>query len=164
MAWIKNKFGFTMLELIITIFIFTVGILAAYYLVNLPMSYTSTSVSRLTASYLAQEGIEIVRNIRDTNLVKGQDWRSGMADNNCEADYLSTSLSCPASNQPLRLSSQPGSQYYNYISGTIAPFTRIITIGSNVDGSMSVSVTVSWIGKQNGSVTVQENLYNWYLP
>jgi len=39
--------------------------LASYSMVQKMLIYTFTSSARLTAAYLAEEGIEVVRNIRD---------------------------------------------------------------------------------------------------
>lgn len=63
----KKQKGFTVIELIISIFILSaaiIGILSAFSIMNI---LTSDTADRLTATYLAQEGMEIVRNIRDTN-------------------------------------------------------------------------------------------------
>jgi len=44
------------------------------------ISYINVSTLRITASYLAQEGIEIVKNIRDTNcLERASSWNYGLA-------------------------------------------------------------------------------------
>ena len=89
-----KKNAFTLLELIVSIFVISVGILGAYILYSQIISFSEVSKARLTAAYLAQEGIEIVRNIRDTNWVinnKGgnRDWNEGLEDGNYGADYLS---------------------------------------------------------------------------
>jgi len=63
----KSNKGFTIIELVISIFILSiavVGIFTAFWIVTI---LTSDSADRLTAIYLAQEGMEITRNIRDTN-------------------------------------------------------------------------------------------------
>ena len=68
-----NKKGFTLLEVITAIFILTVGVGGALSLMNQTLSTASIIEQRLIASYLAQEGIEIVRNIRDTNWLQSRD-------------------------------------------------------------------------------------------
>ena len=166
----KNK-GFTLLELIVTIGVITVGILGAFTVCISIINYTSLSSSRLTATYLAQEGIETVRNIRDTNLVKQESglstpWDDGLGANNWEADYNDSNLylcSSPCNFDDLNFLKIDGG-FYNYDSGTNTKFKRKITIDDSGTDFINVSVSVEWEYKGNHEVTVQENLYNWYLP
>jgi len=65
--------GFTIVEIIIAIFITSIvlmGIFSIFYVVTV---LASDSSDRLTATYLAQEGMEIVRNIRDKNWLNMDD-------------------------------------------------------------------------------------------
>ena len=55
------------------VFILTVGAGAALSLINQTLATASVVEQTLIASYLAQEGIEIVRNIRDTNWLQSRD-------------------------------------------------------------------------------------------
>jgi len=61
------KNGFTIIELIVSIFILSIGVLGVFSAFSMITILTSSTADRLTATYLAQEGMEIVRNIRDTN-------------------------------------------------------------------------------------------------
>ena len=61
------KNGFTIIELIISISILSVAIIGIFGAFSIVTILTSNSADQLTATYLAQEGMEIVRNIRDTN-------------------------------------------------------------------------------------------------
>lgn len=74
----KQSRGFTLIEVVIAIFILTVGVGGVFALVQqLPVS-SSFNRSKLTAYYMAQEGLEAVRNIRDSNLLKRQNWTEGI--------------------------------------------------------------------------------------
>lgn len=68
-----NK-GFTILELLAAILVISIGVISAYFVTQQMIFYTRSSSSRLTAAYLAKEGIEITRNTRDTNWLEGEDW------------------------------------------------------------------------------------------
>jgi hypothetical protein len=130
-----------------------------------PLHQTTDSINKLTAAYLCQEGIEIVRNIRDENFLTGiTPWNTGLSNGIYKVDYDDPSLSSPGSFL------QKGNDFYNYggpgSSDTI--FTRTITITEPgtpecpLSGCLNIFVTVNYgTGK---SVTVQENLYNWYIP
>lgn len=66
--------GFTLTEVMIGIMILTVAIVSA---TNLLIGLVQTNRNNLTtmqAYYLAQEGLEAVRNIRDTNWLNNTDW------------------------------------------------------------------------------------------
>ncbi len=173
------KRGFTLIEVIVAILVVTVGVSAAYIVIQQIISYTYQISSRLTAAYLAKEGIEIVRNIRDTNWLQGEDWDEGLkvsqcncyASENkyCEADYNDTQAMtkcgivcvdppCVSDFQPLKINSG----FYSYENGSETKFYRefIIKPGTNLE----VAVLVWWIekGKTYGPVTAQEILYDWY--
>ncbi len=161
----SNKFmekGFTIIEMVISIFILTIAIVGVFTAFMMITILTADAANQLTGTYLAQEGMEIVRNIRDTNWLKlnagtttGVTWVDGLnvgACSNdvtgCEADYTSTIMS-GNSNQYLYLNSNG---FYNYddTTGTKTNFKRKITIEPvvDVDGSSShilmVKVQVSW--------------------
>ncbi len=62
--------GFTLIELVITIAVFTIGIIAAFGLSLSNVNNARENSDRVVASNLAREGIELVRNIRDSNWLK----------------------------------------------------------------------------------------------
>ncbi|MBP6933881.1 prepilin-type N-terminal cleavage/methylation domain-containing protein, partial [Candidatus Woesebacteria bacterium] len=64
---IKNSKGFSLVEVMVSIGIILVAFTGVLTLINRSVAFHDLAYSRLTASYLAQEGIEIVRNIRDNN-------------------------------------------------------------------------------------------------
>lgn len=168
--------GFTMMEVLAAISLITMGVLGIFTLVQQAISFLTVSSSRLVATYLAQEGVEIVRNIRDTNflqihqgLISEDQWTLGLdiCGGGCEAEYDDQILSFYA-NRYLKL---VGGGFYNYSSGASTPFKRKITIFDMVDldsppdgiaDIMKVLVEVTW--EERGrihQVITQENLYNW---
>src|SRR3989344_5252969 len=64
----KNK-AFTLVETLVAISIFTVSLLGIMSVLASGISSTNYAKQKMIASYLAQEGIEYVRNIRDTNVL-----------------------------------------------------------------------------------------------
>ena len=173
--------GFTLMEAIVAIFLLTVGIIGVSILITNTISSTRISTDKLIASYLAQEGIEIVRNIRDTNWLEGAaSWDDGISVGDYEADYTNTqgfyhtcsfnpfTANCEYDNlHPLRIDGG----FYNYSGGTETKLRRRITIfdktdlSSPADGTIDmfkISVLVTWQEKGKiHEVEAQENLYNW---
>ncbi len=160
----RNK-GFTLLELIITIFVVTIGLVGVYIITSQIISYITLSSSRLIASYLAQEGIEIVRNVKDTNYLKEIAWDDGLANCSagCEADYNDTAFSSFGAGRFFKIDNNG---FYNYSDGAnTTKFKRKITITNDTtsegDEILKVVATVTGEGKQRVEISVQENLYNW---
>ena len=74
-----NKFrktsGFSLTEVMIGIMILTVAIVSASNLLVSLVKTNRLNVQTLQAYYLAQEGLEAVRNIRDTNWLHNLDFK-----------------------------------------------------------------------------------------
>jgi len=94
----KKENGFTIIEIIIAIFILCIGIIGVYSAFSAVSILTSDSADRLVAAYLSQEGIEIIRNIRDANwlLCFGSlcYWTDHLTDcaAGCEVDYKNSPI------------------------------------------------------------------------
>lgn len=154
-----NK-GFTILELLAAILVIVIGVLGAYSVTQQILSYTISSSFRLTSAYLAKEGVEIIRNIRDTNWLEGEVWNNGLTTcaTGCEADY--------SNNPPLDLYAsrefQFDNSFFNYGFGAGTKFRRKIIIDDSVADRLKISVEVEWEEKGDiHKITVQENLYDW---
>lgn len=82
----ENKYnqGQTVIEVLVSLFIITVGIVGTLMLANYSIQAGTQSRERVQASVLAQESIEVVKNIRDTNWIKmangvtGVTWNSNL--------------------------------------------------------------------------------------
>lgn len=147
--------GFTMMEVLIAIFVFLVGIIGVVALLQQITVYAAVSSSKLTANYLSQEGLEIVRNIRDTNWLQSRTatsiaWDDGIPnpENNYQVDYTTTTLAdtatedCSPPQPPYNCQLYSGNGdflklntdgFYNYSLGTNTKFKRKITISGKTD-------------------------------
>lgn len=157
-----------MLETLTAIFVFSAGILGVFAVVQLVISATSISSSRLVASYLAQEGIEIVRNIRDSNWLEQRADPIIAWDRNLSCPFLPCQWEADYNDQFLLTY---GGQYlkydgefYNYSFGEETRFQRKITITKNPEELDILKVWVQVFWEERGrshEIMVQENLYNW---
>lgn len=160
----KKQRGFTLLETIIACFMVAIGAVGAYTVFSQITNITSLSASRLTAAYLAQEGIEIVRNIRDSNWLQSEDWNNGLTGcaDGCQIDYSGFSEADPVlppyNGAQLKIDTNG---FYNYLNGTPTQYKRKITITLNSDGTNDILKVVAEVFWNKGSVKVQENLYDW---
>jgi len=152
------KKGFTIIELMAVILIISIGVLGSYSVVRDIFASTNLISTSLPAVYLAQEGVEIVRNIRDSNWVADNNWDDGLSLGSWQADYDDQSLSA-YNGSKLKLNNHR----YNYAIGSDSLYDRKITIGNGPDSnSLNISVTVNWsILGTSHNVIVQENIYEW---
>jgi len=164
----SNK-SFTLIEVLAAIFLITVGVMAALIVINQTTAFTQVTSSKLVASYLAQEGIEIVKNIRDTNFLKihkgvgGISWNSGLPSGTYyNFDYRSEAVpddsNCPGKNY-LKFESN---FYKCSATANSQKLQRKITLTPDGSDILKVSVEVSWQERgREHQVIAQENLYKW---
>ncbi len=72
----QNKQGFTVLELMVGIVIFTLGFLGAYLLVNSASDASTRSRDEIIGANIMREQIELLKNLRDTNWIQFRSWNS----------------------------------------------------------------------------------------
>ena len=165
------------MEVIIAIAIIIIALVASVVLLSSSISGITTNKSRLIAVSLAQEGLEIVRNIRDNNWFDGNtgpddgsgtDWRSGdpygLGEGNWRIQYYpgpEGRLLLPAADMALKIDSNG---FYQYDIGTETPFYRNITIEYTGDiNQIRVICEVSWRERgRSQSIQAETRLYNWY--
>ncbi len=68
----KNKNAFSMIEILVWIFIFSMWIVSVYSIIITTLNLNDYNKNYIIASYLAREQVELVRNIRDSNYKKIQ--------------------------------------------------------------------------------------------
>jgi prepilin-type N-terminal cleavage/methylation domain-containing protein len=177
----KSKKGFTLLEVISAIFIISVGVLGIIRFIPSLIVDSSINSSRLTAAYLAQEGVELIRNIRDTNLLEAINkddstlWKEGLdaCTEGCELDYYCVKVEDPSVSNPVShncfnpygsgdLLKLDEFGFYNYSSGEETKFKRKITVVEETTNVLTVSVDVYWQDRGTDYHTsLQEKLYQW---
>lgn len=144
--FVQKRRGFILLETIVGIFILTTGILALYILTQQSIERSNVASAKITANYLAQEGIEIVRNRRDSNLLYQTyvppynfSWHNGITEptvgESCsdissfyEIDYDDSNFTGPNSGNPRYLKYNSSTGFYSYDNGNETQFQRKIFI------------------------------------
>lgn len=150
------KKGFTLFEVLVSLLIILIGIIIISQF--LPSFITSSIFLNLefTASYLAQEGIELVRNIRDSNLINDRPWNKGIEKGSWLIDFQKNKL-FPYKDEFLKINEEG---FYGY-SGKDTPFKRKIII-SEKEGGILITSKVSYLFKgKEYEISVQEILYDW---
>lgn len=145
------------MEIMVAVSIMTIGIVGIYAIVPRVVSITAEQNNKFIASQLSREGIEIVRNIRDSNWLERVNWDNGLTDcsGGCEIDYDDLAL-VSFQGRYLKIDSN---EFYNYQDGQDTKFKRKITITPDTD-ILNVKVEINWLGK-GSPFEIEENLYNW---
>ena len=130
----------------------------------------------ITGSQLAQEGIELVRNVRDTNWLNYYDWIDGdgfdsdtdiLQDDNYIIDYTGTiDDSVTTNNDAGTRLYLDGNGFYTHDStppNKPTTFYRIIEVNEIVlDEQLIVTSRVRWMaGGQNHEYVAETELYYW---
>jgi len=157
----KSKNGFTIIEALVSIFVLSMGITACIGLASSALRSSEISKNRLIAANLAQEGIEVVRNIRDSNWLASQNFDYGLSDNTnpgYQAQYNSTSLSTYDGSY-LKIDSNG---VYSYSGATTTTFQRKITISHPQTYEIEINCYVYWTTKGvSNQILMTEHLYDW---
>lgn len=184
----KLNRGFTLVETLVAISIFTSSIIVLMSVLSQGISNTTYARNKMIASYMAQEGIEYIRNMRDTytlyyDIDPAKGWNKfttnmspcGSA-NGCNFDdslssFDITSLQgmnihqCTGNNCSLFYDSTNGAYTYNHSTGIDSGFTRTIKIdktGLDPSNEMKIISIVSWTqGSGSYKIEFSENLFNW---
>jgi len=153
-----NKKGFSLLGVIIATLITSIGLVSILSLAALSLRGASLSKTRLIASGLAQEGIEVVRGIRQS-YEPWDDWYNMVSTGVYRVQYNSKAFMW-FSNTPLKLDKTSG--LYQYGSGDNSPFYRKIALEKISDNELKVMVEIKWQTKGNWHyLTVEDRLWNW---
>lgn len=173
----QTRAGFTLIETLIAVSVLMIAIVGPLTLAQNGISSAVYARDQITASYLAQEAIEFVRNVRDQNNL-GQvpgGWLSGLdkcVGSTCGVDPNAAGnlqvISCTISNQNCLLYFNPSLGVYTHdstLSAVASNFSRQVVITTPIGGSANealVSVTISWqSGKIARSFTLNEHILNW---
>jgi len=165
---ISNNLGISILEVVVAIMIIAVGMVGVLSLViqNVKAQYINKNV--LIASGLAQEGLELVRNIRDTNwITSDKTWNQDIVgDGTYTIDYsglFSINMAVNSIDEAgARLYVDGDGLYTHTATATSTNFYRLINVVDNTD-YLDVKCTIRWKdGTQNHNYTAETFLYNWW--
>ncbi len=171
---IKTKKAFTLIEALVAISILVMSVVAPLTIVAQSMFQARYSKDQVTAIYLAQEAVEMIRYVRDRNMMQNLlgaelDWLDRIPTNVWIspgwADARDGSFrSCPGNN-PKSCQYLKYQGAYNLNLGDSTKFKRAVKViksTNNQDEAQIVS-RVYWISGAVGEryVEVKSYIYNW---
>ncbi len=103
----STKKGFSFGETLLAAFVLSIGLLTVVKMFQVAITNSIIIRNATAASELAQEGVELVRNVRDNDLVAGNNGFTGFSPSNrhCYIGYADTAVNC--------FSSQASTNMYN---------------------------------------------------
>jgi len=184
----KNKLkynqGFSLVETLVAVLLFSVGVVTMLNVLAKGISDTGYAKQKISAEYMAQEGIELVRNIRDTHVLYSPSpqtgWNAfraslGSCNGKCyiNADNLFVVtppmqitkipvIACGQSCPTILYNSNNGK--FGYTTGTSSGMLREIRVDpvAGTSDEIKITSTVFWNqGSGTYKVSFTENLYNW---
>lgn len=177
----KNAFktGFTLVETLVAITILMIAVIVPLSIVANALQSSYFARDQITATYLAQDAIEYIRSLRDTDAIvavtgtPGATWFSSLDAScksgvGCDVDTIDHNTHTGPLRGPLRYDDQRGIYHasWNNIYPTLSRFTRKVKI-SGPAPEYKVTVEVSWTGSIPGTlangqarIRVSESLYN----
>lgn len=183
--------GFTLIEMLVAVLLLTMAVAGPLTISSKALTVALVAKDQTIAFYLAQDAVEYVRHVRDTNSLAGRTWLAGLdgsanpdappqgapdcvsADGSarCYFDSLANPVtstfniaSCAAVCPVLQYNTT--SKTYNYVSGNPTIFTRTVSITSPNAGAVNeavLRVTVQWsdVAGIVRNITVTEDLFDW---
>ncbi len=172
----QNKRAFTLVETLVAIAVLVTSIVAPLSIAATSMFQARYSRDQIVATYLAQESVEMIRYVRDRNMMKAlagrtadwlefiprDRWFSPDWDTAQDGDFQVCSnpqdpLSCPY----LRYNGA----YSLNSAGDNTPFKRAVrvTVNPSMLDEITVESRVYWVSGTTGErmVSVRTHLYNW---
>ena len=156
----KNQRGQGLLELIIAIGVITVGLLAVWTLFLSNFSGEKEAGTRIVAVNLAREGIEVVKNILDKNIIQQRPWNEGVGPGDYEVDYASVALSGYSGRT---LNFDPVTGFYTYAAGTATSYLRKISIEQISPDQLHVRSILDWVTRDGATfqIITEDYFFNW---
>jgi prepilin-type N-terminal cleavage/methylation domain-containing protein len=192
--FLKNNKGFTLVETLVAISIFSVSAIALLTILSGGITDINYVKNKFIADNLAVEGIEYVRNIRDTNALYSPaptGWQAFLSSfsqcvknvddgcyfDNSSLDYSDTTMPvldmniipCSQTCPLLKLNNTTGRFEYNINNNAISSFSRKIEVelpsDLNNGNELKIYSTVTWReGSRNYETVLSTSLFNWMQP
>lgn len=169
----KNE-GFTIIEALVAIAVLMMALGGPLVLAVSSIGDARASKNKVTAFYLAEEALEYVRNVRDSNflqrttepLPRTTGWLDGLGSCfslNCYFDVFISPpsiVSCTGTCPLMKINNT--NNHYGY-TGANSIFTRYIIIDNSLNSGNEAKVTVTVIWDEHGSirnVALTQNMFN----
>lgn len=169
-----RRSGQSLVEAMIAISLLLVGFLGTITLINRSVGLTRVVADTYVGSYLAAEGVEVVKNMVDSNYIAQRPFYTGFETCTATCDWELQYDSSWESMRPTTFSGSgrtlwydPFQRLYSYSGfGTETTFTRkvSVTLAGPTGKELIVRSRVEWLARGGGrsSTMVEDHFYDWY--
>ncbi len=154
-----SRRGEVLMESLIAITVVVIGLLGMFSLLSRSVSLTRVVADRYVAAGLAAEGIEVVKNLVDHNVLTRKPWNLGLDTGAYEVVYNSVVLE-PFTNKTLFFDNASGLYSYQS-SGVPTHFLRKVIVERIAADELKVNSIVSWTTR--GGATFETNVEDHFL-
>lgn len=163
---LKDQTGQVLIESVVSMSLIVVGLLGILTLLSNSIAFNRNAANKLTATYLAAEGIEVMKSISDENYTKGGEWGAALPIGNYEATHNASIgnlriVGGDFSSNPLLFDSTTG--IYGYTVGAPTKFKRTVKITKSADNmDINIHSIVRWTDKNEAKeVDLEDHFFNW---
>jgi type II secretory pathway pseudopilin PulG len=169
--------GFTLVETVVAVLILMVALVGPIGLAQRSLQSAFQAGDKIIAAYLAQDAIEFVKNVRDTNVIdESREWLDGLDDcllDDCRVDTTSVPITAPegaicsvavipCDNTTITYNQTTG-QYGHQVGAEwqSTKFSRVVRLIYVGPSEVRAEATVSWptpFGTE--SISVNQNIFN----
>lgn len=163
----RGKEGSLLIESIVSINIALIGLLGVLGLLSSSLTLNRDAGQKIIATYLAAEGIEVVKNMIDLNYVDGTvAWNEGINSGSYEVSYDSNSLGNDLSgNSTIPLKYDSATWLYSYGDGEPTSFRRTVRIDNSRAEEIIVNSFVEWQSKMGlQTINLEDHFFDWRVP
>lgn len=176
MNFSSNKLvsGFTLIETLVGIFVIVTALTAAFTAAHTSLKSAQRARDQVTAFYLTQEGYELIKNVRDSNVQERDPssdyWMNGLTQcigNPCRISAFNGSNkvkdTITTSDAEAKFLQSDVTKEFRYDgSGIETRFSRSFTVTLAAPNEIRVDMTVEWThGNANLSFETSEYISNW---
>lgn len=154
--------GMTIIETLTSLVLLSIGLIPVFAIMSASVNLSNNIKDNLIAANLAQEGIEVLRAIRDTSWLNNAAFDQNLPSGNYLVSWDSDTLIPYDSNAFVR---KDPNKIYSHSSGSDTIFKRRINITpivSPCNCELKVLSEVIWLEKGvNRVITAEDHLFNW---
>ncbi len=156
--------GFTLVETLVALFILSIAVTGALAVITYNLQSATMIKNTFIANGLVQEGMEVTRNIRDSDWIQGKPFGSfGASARINDGTYRAQWNDASIHRYGYDVLYVDAKGLYNYETGTPTMFSRGIGITKISETEIKIFVQVSWKERNlDKSVSAEEHLFNWY--
>jgi len=165
----KYQNGLTIIEALVALVVLSFGLIPAISILSASTRLSALIVNNLIAANLAQEGIEVIRSLRDANWFNYRSYDNGFI-GNWRVEWNTNGTTIPlipvGTNPPLNFDTSTGIFSYSSCPSCIQTgFKRWVSVTTTANPCNCELVVVSRVEwSQHGKIrtqNVEAHLYNW---